>query len=605
MLKKFTFLMSMAAMLLAAGCSSEKDEPNVGGSETGDGTPRYLTVAISGLPDAGSNSRAGEQFGNQQPGGNADYEYGSEQENTVNDVRFYFFNSDGSAANVKLNSDGTYSNYCDWHKDDDPSINDNNGDDAPNIEKTLKATIVINTKAGDHLPAKMMAVVNPSNQLGGESRDLASLRNVINNYKNSISDYGFTMSTSVYLDLNGNEVNCVSIPDECIQNTPEGAMLQPVVMYVERVVAKVRLKVDSEAFGNRLTTIDGKTAIALVDAEGNEIKAEGKQVYAVFTNWNLTGTTRQSWLNKHVSEGWASKNEFNSWNWNYPTFFRCFWAYNCTNAGRDYFSFNELVGATGQKFGTAATQIYCQENAASNINALSGIGEANPTCGIMGAVLCYADGTPVEFYKFLGETHLGESNLIDAMLSSVKSKRQLYSGQLSGGQKVFSDITAEDVTLETAAAAGMATLDNSTKGRYHVYLTLSKSGQSKRWYSSDSQNVDLDRDFMSQTDVIRFLQSTTGSVSLWKEGMTYYYFPVEHLGVMNENNENYGKYGIVRNHIYDATITRLYGLGTPVYNPDETIYPEKPEDNDSFIAAQIDILSWRLVKSNVELEWPN
>lgn len=87
--------------------------------------------------------------------------------------------------------------------------------------------------------------------------------------------------------------------------------------------------------------------------------------------------------------------------------------------------------------------------------------------------------------------------------------------------------------------------------------------------------------------------------------MTYYYFPIQHLGHMGKDGKNYGKNGVVRNHIYDSTITKLYGLGTPVYNPDETIYPEKPEDNDSYIAAQIKILSWRLVNNNVELEWPD
>ena len=60
----------------------------------------------------------------------------------------------------------------------------------------------------------------------------------------------------------------------------------------------------------------------------------------------------------------------------------------------------------------------------------------------------------------------------------------------------------------------------------------------------------------------------------------------------------------MRNHIYDANITKLTGLGTPVYNPDEIIYPEKPiDDEETFIAAQINILSWRIVKNDVELDW--
>ena len=86
-----------------------------------------------------------------------------------------------------------------------------------------------------------------------------------------------------------------------------------------------------------------------------------------------------------------------------------------------------------------------------------------------------------------------------------------------------------------------------------------------------------------------------GSAKVWKDGYTYYYFDIKHLG---------NKIGVVRNHIYDANITKLTGLGTPVYNPDEIIYPEKPiDDEETFIAAQINILSWRIVKNDVELDW--
>ncbi|MDE6127329.1 MAG: Mfa1 family fimbria major subunit [Muribaculaceae bacterium] len=603
MSNKSIMLMSAGALLMASSCASDINEPDVKNpGAVSDGNAKYITVAISGLPDAGNvskSSRAGEVFDGQDPAGNASYEYGSEEENKVNKVRFYFFDDNGAAANVKLiPEDGSYINYFDW------SVNDNEGDDAPNVEKILKATIVINTKAGDQLPKRIAAVVNPSNLLGDGSLDLSMLRNISGDYKSSIKDYDFTMSSSVYLGMNNTEVTSTPIPDTSIQDTPQGAMLQPVVVYVERVVAKVRVKVDALAFGDRLTTINGGMAIALVDSEGQKIEADGRQVYARFSNWNLTGTTTRSWLNKHINAAWASNTDF-SWDWNYPTFFRSYWAWNCPNAGRNYYSFNEITSATGKPFGTNSSELYCSENAASYGNFDNGAGDQYPTCGILGATLCYEDGTPVEFYKFLGETHVGETNLINAMLSSIQSRHQLYAGSIENGQKVFREITADDIELETAAAAGKVELSNASQGRYHSYLTLSLAGSGKKWFPSDSQDQDIEKDFMKENDVINFIQETTGSVSLWNDGMTYYYFPIEHFGKVGDDGYNYGKYGVVRNHIYDSTITKLYGLGTPVYNPDETIYPEKPQDNDSYIAAQIDILSWRLVKNNVELEWPD
>ncbi len=466
-MKRNFILLSAGVMLLASGCSNDITEPDINHGNVSDENARYITVAISGLPE--TNSRGDEK---------KDYEFGTEEENKVNNVRFYFFDDNGAAANVKLCSDGSYINYFDWSAKDDPEINKNQGSQEPNIEKTIKATLVINTKAGDHLPTRIAAIVNPTNQLGDEARDLASLRNVVSDYKSSITGYGFTMSTSVYLGMNNTEVTSTPIPETSIQDTPQGAMNQPVLVYVERVIAKVRVKVDAGSFEGRIKTIKGNTAIALVDAEGNPIKANDKQVYAMFSNWNLTGTTSKSWLNKHINSAWATLQDFD-WTWNHPAFFRSYWAWNCPGAGRNYFSYNELIGESGRKFGTTSSSLYCSENAASNVNFDNGAGDQYPTCGILCAVLCYENGDPVEFYKFLGETHLGEENLINAMLSSIQSRKQLYSYELVNGKKVFTEISAEDIELETAAAAGKATLDNTTQGRYHSYITLSTIGSGK------------------------------------------------------------------------------------------------------------------------------
>ena len=49
-------------------------------------------------------------------------------------------------------------------------------------------------------------------------------------------------------------------------------------------------------------------------------------------------------------------------------------------------------------------------------------------------------------------------------------------------------------------------------------------------------------------------------------------------------------------------ITKIEGYGTPVYDPTmDFIKPEKPVDVVTYVAAQINILSWRLVENNYEL----
>ena len=124
-----------------------------------------------------------------------------------------------------------------------------------------------------------------------------------------------------------------------------------------------------------------------------------------------------------------------------------------------------------------------------------------------------------------------------------------------------------------------------------MYAQLTTDAEKTEWYPSNNKDAVA----LSTADANGSLKAL-GTAKVWSEGRTYYYFDIKHLG----NKKN----GVVRNHIYDANITARTGLGTPVYNPDEIIYPEKPEDDDnSFIAAQINILSWRVVANDVTLDW--
>ncbi|MDE5705858.1 hypothetical protein [Muribaculum sp.] len=108
MMNKNFILLSAGMMLLASGCSSDIIEPDIyePGNEQGsvsDGNAKYITVAISGLPETSSR-------GDEKP----DYEFGTDTENEVKSVCFYFFDDNGAAATVKLCSDGSYINYFDW-----------------------------------------------------------------------------------------------------------------------------------------------------------------------------------------------------------------------------------------------------------------------------------------------------------------------------------------------------------------------------------------------------------------------------------------------------------------------------------------------------------
>ena len=106
--------------------------------------------------------------------------------------------------------------------------------------------------------------------------------------------------------------------------------------------------------------------------------------------------------------------------------------------------------------------------------------------------------------------------------------------------------------------------------------------------------------YFSKQD-ISLLNNELASVQpalVYKSGMTYYYTDIKHLGKPDTTTG----YGVVRNHVYKVNITSVSGYGTPYYDGDiKYIEPAKPKDIVTFVAAQVYILSWRVVSDGYDV----
>ena len=127
---------------------------------------------------------------------------------------------------------------------------------------------------------------------------------------------------------------------------------------------------------------------------------------------------------------------------------------------------------------------------------------------------------------------------------------------------------------------------------YEVKFQLAQNVPTTNWYSFDGSTytaIDINAEL-----------AKLEPAKIWKSGMTYYYADIKHLA--NEEGKT-GKYGVVRNHSYKVNIEGVKGWGTPVYNPNQNVEkPVKPTDKETYIAAKINVLSWRVVSHNVTLE---
>ena len=584
--------MPLVAAMLFASCSS--DEPVIPGDSDDVAGAKYLTVNIVSTPDNAGSKAAGDPITGEP--GDATYEEGYASENKVNGVRFYFFDNDGNIAAVK--ADGH--NYVDWSP-----VTEDDKIDMPNIEKMLKATIVISTKAGDLLPTRIAAVINPVTEaLGTDNLSLTQLRDRTNDYVSLATgeNGAFVMINSVY-SQNG-EIAATAVSPANYASKADDAEKVPVNIYVERCVAKVRV-----TLGTAVTPND-KGLIALKDSEGNPITvgvgSEKKQVYLKTTNWNITAETDKGYLSKHIDANWDAS-LFGNEAWNYAPFFRSFWAKNTDKAHQHWHSFDDIATNGGKNYGRDLTNsIYTNENAVQDATldaASTGADVEKFTKVILAGELVDENGNVIEVCKYAGANIIGESNLKKLLLENLANNGMIYSYTTDAEGTHYTSLKDEDVKFVTGinAALGNDTPDASeqTQGRHYVYLQLTETGAAKSWSKSDAQVQPEGARFADAAAVNTYLAAQIGHAQIHKGGLTYYYFPIRHLG--DENHVGY--YGVVRNHIYDCTITKIAGLGTAVYDPTEVIYPEKPQDEETFIAAKINILSWRVVSNDVELDW--
>lgn len=618
-MKKSIYLLPALALAMAS-CSS--DDP-ISGDDIYNGPVEtsYLTVNISA---AGALTRGSDGTANN------DYEDGVGNENTVNSVRFYFFDAFGNSVKVK-NLNGTLQNYLDWTGEtedgqDDPVIDDGNfnpdEDDSNNIEKQLMTTLVINSVEGDKKPASIVAVINPTQSIKDASITSIETLNHVNANYSVTADGPFVMSNSVY--ANGtNKIEAVEIPADRICTTKEAAMLKPVDIYVERVNAKVRVRIDEKLASNESNiTLNPTTTLYSTQVKNTSDNTTDPQndpeIYVKLLGWNVTTTAQRSNLMKEINPNWTNEELFNDdiWNWTSSSRHRSFWGVNPTYptalqyiAENGDYNFGTYSDAAALNFTTGFT--YVQENAAK---AFDDAETDHPTQVIIAAELVDATGKTLELAEW-GTILYTQADLLKNLANMANIYSYTYEEETTSGAD-GSETTKKNETwtkldpsfFKFVSAEDVNKADFNKNGRYLSFIQL---------VPEKITNLNLVRGDKSteiiNADVLNGEFLNWDGVKVWESGKTYYYFPIQHLGSIDEETGEASKaaYGVVRNHVYECNIESIKGLGTPIFEPggsssssSKTIYPEKPDDNITMIAAKINVLTWRLVKSGVQISWP-
>lgn len=588
-MKKFTMLSSVLAsalMLVVASCSSSDDITGGNGGENAEGSTSYIAVNLKTVGNAPTGNARQTRYTDSQ---NGTYEDGVGVENKIKSVRFYFFNADGTP--YILNNVNGKGNYI------DREVKVNPGDQSQTVEGITETVLVLNGE--NHVaPASMLTVINPDINpellQNGAALRWSVMRKELKGTKFYDNDH-FMMSNSTYEEA-GNDLCTTQLTGKTYASSDD-AQSHPVNVYVERVNAKVNANVVGTNFEKETADVifDGvsmkdnqKTKVGVLSLAKEDGTTDQKNIFAYIVGWGLASENRKAELFKQIDTQKFTDEILGISPWSSADYHRSFWSlsvpFGGTGADKNEpvnYKFSEYT----HKLGDA---VYTLPNTPTEVIDDAHVYNNTLTKFVVAARLAYedADGNlqPAEICEYKGQEFLGTDNLKKTFVKEI-SRYYKKVPVAAGEPDKYVNLDPSDITFTTTAPSGTQAKD------YEVFATLANSNLTLYEQKGGVWNEVTDK-----SGVYNMLQGTPAEVR--KGGMAYYYTTIKHLGEKGK----LGEYGIVRNHSYQISLNSIKGFGTPVYNPEKIIVPAIPSNDKTYLAAKINVLSWRVVPSTVDLD---
>ncbi len=549
-MKLRTLFMSMVAGLALVGCSSEEDVLK-GGTDPVEGETGYVAVNIVQPRSVGIRATTGE------------FENGSEAENSAREGLFFIFDGSGdvqtidskSAQRVALTGSGTT--------------------ETPAVERIYSAVLLINgvTENLTNNAKQIVCILNAPANLEDGVNNLSDLKAKVEDYcTNNITDGTFVMSNSVYKDKAGTLIIGTPVTNGKVKTSASAALADPVDIYVERVVAKVRASEKEEGMTN----------------DGIKLSVDGVETsYTI----NIDGMALSNLTDKANLLKSLETYKETSWVWNDDNNFRSFWEeMPGMKEGKEQVtvskrSWDEISKDTHYNSSATAGKTCFEQYILPN--TFSSIDEVINTSIMVAAHLTDADGNTADLVWIRGgyTTNDGALNVI----ANAVSNRFAYYKKTGDNSYKTLEPTDFDWTGDT------------NKG-YSCYAQL------KATFGTDSKVYTFNDNVPTEvvngvTNVNNYLSADDNSLHARKytDGKCYYFVEIEHVAAKTGNNATAAIKGIVRNHIYDLTLNSIQGPGIPVFNPQDKVIPQNPEDENLFyLGARVNVLDWRIVSQGID-----
>ena len=595
---------TMAATLVMAACSLDESSGN-GNDLNTDGTG-YVKIALNLPSTSGASTRADSE--------NDAFNDGLAAEYNVNDVILaLFYGADESVATYKWATALSNLNFVNQGTSTDNITTKSNYvvSEVPKPgtgEKVFALAIVNNSGYFSVSNNKLnynAAGTNPSTEFSGtfaalfttaSNTDLTKIASTTANENKGnfmmtnapIAKQRSVTSTNT-TGWNPDITTLVELKVYDDKPTAEAAPSNPI--YVERVVAKVNVKVNASS--NTLTISDETFKDATVEFTGWELQNTNKLTYLVRNVGSGAQAAWKDWIKFFSTDPTVSSKE-NRFVGTQPDPYRTYWGidpnYNAIIAS-DKIGDNFNVWSANsapQKWLTLANNTttagseavaYCAENTTT-----ANVMQTNQLTGILlKATFKLSDTDGVDFFTCNGVNQIyTKENMLKALTAELAASSEA-GVKLGENEKLAIKDDAEGAEIKNAE--GLKKVFQITGG------------------TTDPDDLSND-----QATVILKKYST---INFYKDGRTYYYATlIKHFGeeytpasgvssLDNYSDQNHlGRYGVLRNNWYELQINSVSGPG----EPEIPVIPEEPADKEHrYINCEINVLSWAKRSQGVDL----
>lgn len=623
--RTLAILLLLLSVLFTA-CQSDEPAIDDGGGKTDGMNIGYIAVNIVQPTSAGARSRTGTTEPTVPTTG---FEYGSDDENMAEKALFFLFKekTNNSTPVYEVNGKPFV----------EINVNGSGIGTSPEVERIYNTVLVIDGVDTDPTQEvkSIVCVLNAPDALKSTEdtkkiKTLEQLNQLIGEYGSSTAGT-FIMTNSVYTsdgnittptsktvnDSNGNDKQ-----ESLVKKSAAEAQQDPVDIYVERVVAKVEasFKSGDNEFKNEgaKPTIDGVETLLGITITGIEVANIASKSYLFKSVSGASAATSGIWKDEKVFDTtnkrsyWETvpeigtgdnKMELNNMSYkdivtksasSTPSTTE---EGETTGDGEDSEESTSLASIVDTYKGDNKFRTYIQPNTLEEVTNQP----TNRTCILVTAQLT-KNNQPITDLTYIRGGYTTQTKALNVVAAYLATKEYYKKIEETGQSARFEQLSADDLEWKNKYSFGESSQERSQLSWLKDYEVVAqiKSSVSKL-YTIIGEEIENGVD-----NANKHLRAATSGDAIAKnycarvftDGKCYYFKEIDHSSVLEKAVGTY--YGVVRNHIYRLTLESIKGIGTPVFDPEDLIIPQKPNNETTFyLGARVNVLAWKLATQNV------